>query len=192
MASDSQYIAGIDEAGRGPLAGPVVCAAVILKKGQKLPNLKDSKQLSHAQREKLFELITKNCISYGIGILDHEYIDKHNILKAVQKANEIAAKKLSPQPKLILIDGRDKQILKTPFKTIIKGDTFVRPIMAASILAKVTRDRLMVEYAVKYPEYRFEKHKGYGTRLHQQLLETHKPCAIHRKSYNPVANLLSK
>jgi ribonuclease HII len=183
-------IAGIDEAGRGPLAGPVVSAAVILKKGQRLPGLNDSKKLSEEKREELYKKITENAISYSVIAIDHEYIDRHNILKAVQKANKDAVKALDPQPDLVLIDGRDKQIITIPFKTIIKGDTFVREIMAASILAKVTRDRLMKKFAKKYPQYAFEKHKGYGTRLHTALLEKHKPCAIHRKSYTPVTNLL--
>jgi len=190
MPHNQIIVAGVDEAGRGPLAGPVVCAAVILKKGQRLPGLNDSKQLSEQKREELFEKITKDSIAFGIGILDHEYIDKHNILKAVQKANLLAVQKLKTKPDLVLIDGRDKQLLTTPFKTIIKGDTKIRQIMAASILAKVTRDRMMKEYAKIYPNYGFERHKGYGTRLHQELLKKHKPCEIHRKSYTPVAQAL--
>ena len=184
------FVAGIDEAGRGPLAGPVVSAAVILRRGQKLPGLNDSKQLSHEKREILYEKITKSSLSYGISVIDHEYIDNHNIVIAVQKANAEAIKQLDPQPDFVLLDGRDKQIITIPHQTIIKGDTFVRSIMAASILAKVTRDRLMVKYAQVYPRYGFEKHKGYGTRLHQELLTLHKPCEIHRKSYTPVTELL--
>lgn len=187
-AIQGYFIAGVDEAGRGPLAGPVVCAAVILKKGQKLPGLNDSKKLSEKKREKLYTLITKSCISYGVGILDNLYIDEHNIVKAVQKANEIAVKKLNPKPSLVLIDGCDKQILTLPFKTIIKGDTFIREIMAASIIAKVTRDRMMKKYDEMYPGYEFAKHKGYDTRLHRSLLNKLKPCEIHRMSYTPVAN----
>lgn len=191
----NRLVAGIDEAGRGPLAGPVVCAAVILKKGAKIPGLNDSKKLTAKKRETLFPIIKKSAIAYAIATIPHAYIDKHNILKAVQKANFLAIKKLKTKPTLILIDGCDKQILdplNIPYKTIIKGDTFVREIMAASILAKVTRDRLMRRYSEKYPEYKFEKHKGYDTRLHRSLLQIHKPCEIHRKSYTPVANLLEK
>jgi len=198
IQSNTLLIAGVDEAGRGPLAGPVVCAAVILKKGQKLPGLNDSKKLSEKKREKLYELITKNCISYGVGVLDNLYIDEHNIVKAVQKANEIAVdellekieektgKKLKAESLLVLIDGCDKQILKVPFKTIIKGDTFIREIMAASIIAKVTRDRMMKKYDEMYPGYEFARHKGYDTRLHRSLLNKLKPCEIHRMSYTPV------
>ena len=186
MVTYTDLIAGVDEAGRGPLAGPVVCAAVILKKGQKLPGLNDSKKLSEKNRERLYALIIKNCVSYGVGILDNTYIDTHNIVKAVQKANEIAVEKLNPHPSLVLIDGCDKQILKVPFKTIIKGDTFVRQIMAASVIAKVTRDRMMKEYDKKYPGYEFARHKGYDTRLHRSLLNKLKPCEIHRMSYTPV------
>jgi len=163
-------------------------AAVILKPRQRLPGLRDSKQLSPLQREKLYDLITKGCISWGVGKITPAYIDRHGLTKAVQKANKDAVKKLNPQPVKVLIDGRDKQILTIPYKTIIKGDTFVREIMAASIIAKVTRDRIMVRLAKKYPRYKFEQHKGYGTRLHKSLLTKYKPCPIHRKSYTPVAN----
>ena len=186
------YVAGVDEAGRGPLAGPVVTAAVILKPGQKLPNIRDSKKLSHRQREILFEKITENCISYGIGEVSNKFIDRHGLTKAVQKANNKALKQLDPQPNYALFDGRDKQTTEIPHKCIIKGDTFIREVMAASIIAKVTRDRKMLKFATKYPQYRFEKHKGYGTRLHVSLLTKHKPCDLHRKSYTPVAQITRK
>lgn len=190
MSSPSKrksIIAGVDEAGRGPLAGSVVAAAVILKPYQKLPGLRDSKKLSHAQREKLYKKITENCISFGVGEATHKFIDRYGLTKAVQKANNTAISKLKPQPSLVLFDGNDKQTTHLSHKTIIKGDTFIREIMAASIIAKVTRDREMLKLAKKYPKYRFDKHKGYGTRLHNSLLKKHKPCEIHRKSYTPVA-----
>lgn len=179
----SFFIAGVDEAGRGPLAGPLTAAAVILKPNQKLPKLNDSKKLSEKQREILYEKITKNCLAYGIQEVSNKYIDKHGLTKAMQKANNGAIAKLEITPNLVLFDGNDKQTTHLPHKTIIKGDTFVRQIMAASILAKVTRDRKMKILAKKHPLYRFEKHKGYGTRLHKSLLTKHKPCDIHRKSY---------
>ena len=187
----SFFVAGIDEAGRGPLAGPLIAAAVILKPRQRIPNLNDSKKLTHKQREILYEIITKNCISWGVGCVSHTFIDKNGLTKSVQKANNLALKNLKTRPNMVLIDGRDKQTMEFPHKTIIKGDTFIREIMAASIIAKVERDRMMVKLAKKFPQYKFEKHKGYGTRLHQSLLKKHKPCPIHRKSYTPVAELLN-
>lgn len=183
-------VAGVDEAGRGSLAGPLICAAVILKKNQKLKGLKDSKKLSPKQREILFKKITKNCISYGVGEVSEKFIDKNGLIQAVQKTNNIAVSKLNPKPDIILIDGNDKQTLSIPYKTIIRGDNFVREIMAASIIAKVIRDEIMEKFACKYPLYKFDVHKGYGTRLHMSLIRTYKPCALHRKSYTPVAENL--
>jgi len=180
------FVAGVDEAGRGPWAGPLIAAAVILKPQQKLPGLNDSKKLSSLKRERFYEKITKSCISYAVGEVSNDFIDQYGLTKACQEVNILALKQLRPQPNYVLFDGRDKQTTKIPHKTIIKGDTFVREIMAASIIAKVTRDRKMLEFARKYPAYQFEKHKGYGTRLHQALLNRHKPCAIHRKSYTPI------
>lgn len=188
--SENNLIAGVDEAGRGSLAGPLICAAVILKKGQKLKGLKDSKKLSPKQREILFKKITENCVSYGIGKVSEKFIDKNGLIKAVQEANNIAVSKLKSKPDIVLIDGNDKQTLTIPYKTIIKGDNFVRGIMAASIIAKVTRDSMMRKYASTYPLYRFDVHKGYGTRLHMSLIRLHKPCTLHRKSYTPVAENL--
>ncbi len=188
----SFFVAGVDEAGRGPLAGPVVAAAVILKPGQKLPNLRDSKKLSEKQREILFEKITKNAITYAVTEVSNKYIDKNGLTKAVQKANNDSISKLDPQPSHVLFDGNDKQTTHLPYETIIKGDTFIREIMAASIIAKVTRDRKMYKLAKKHPLYRFEQHKGYGTMLHKALLKKHKPCELHRKSYTPVAEILSE
>ncbi len=184
--SGLNFVAGIDEAGRGPLAGPVVSAAVILKKGARLPGLNDSKKVSAKNRERLFELILKNCLDYSIAIVSHITIDKINILNAVRTANLMCIEALTVKPDFIVIDGRDKQFIPQPFQTIIKGDQRVKCIAAASILAKVTRDRLMVHYSQKYSNYAFERHMGYGTRKHQELLKKHGPCEIHRKSYNLV------
>lgn len=168
-------IAVIDEVGRGPLAGPLVSAGVILKPKQKLPGLNDSKKLTPLARERLYEKIIKNCISFGIAEISPRFIDQFGLTKAVQKVNCLVVENMKIKPDFILIDGRDKQTIKIPHQTIIKGDTFIREIMAASIIAKVYRDRIMVNLAKKYPNYRFDLHKGYGTRLHQQLIKKHKP-----------------
>ncbi len=177
-------IAGVDEAGRGPLAGPVVSAAVILKAGTKLPGLADSKKLKPSARTKLFDLIIKRALDFSITIVSHLDIDRLNISHATRWANFFCIESLRIKPDLVLIDGNDKQILNTPFKTVIGGDGKIRQIMAASILAKVTRDKIMEHYSREFPNYGFEKHMGYGTRLHRTLLESHGPCEIHRNSYN--------
>jgi len=177
-------IAGIDEAGRGPLAGPVVSAAVILEKGTRLPGLDDSKKVTKKRREELYDQIIKKAKGYSISIVGPSIIDDINILNAVRVANDLCIKHLKPKPDFIVIDGRDKQIIKAPFQTIIKGDQRVRSIAAASILAKVFRDRLMEHYSKKYEKYSFEKHMGYGTSLHRKLIKKHGFCEIHRKSFN--------
>ena len=177
-------LAGIDEAGRGPLAGPVVCAAVILKEDAELPNLNDSKLLSAKKRLQLFNLILENCLDYAIAVVPHEIIDRINILNAVRQANLLCIKSLKIKPKLILIDGRDKQFIRQRFQTIIKGDSRVACIAAASILAKVTRDMIMKHYHQLYPQYQFDQHFGYGTRKHYSKIEQHGLCDIHRKSYS--------
>jgi ribonuclease HII len=177
-------IAGIDEVGRGPLAGPVVSAAVILKKNARIPGLKDSKQLTKAQREALFPVIMKNALDYAIAIVSHKTIDKINIANAIRLANKMCIDHLKKKPEMVLIDGRDKQILDIPYKTIIKGDTKVKCISAASVLAKVLRDKLMERYAKEFPVYNFGKHVGYGTREHRKLIGKYGPCEIHRISYN--------
>lgn len=178
------FIAGIDEVGRGPLAGPVVSAAVILKNNAKIPGLKDSKQLTKAQREALFPIIMKNALDYAIAIVSHKTIDEINIANAIRLANKMCIDHLEKTPDMVLIDGRDKQILDIPYKTIIKGDTKVKCIAAASVLAKVMRDKLMEKYAKEFPIYNFEKHVGYGTREHRTLIGRYGPCEIHRMSYN--------
>lgn len=179
-----RIIAGIDEAGRGPMAGPVVSAAVILKEKIRLPGLDDSKKLTAKKREELYEKIIKNSIDYAITFVPHTTIDEINILEAVKLANFLCIKNLHTQPDIALIDGRDKQILDIEHQTIIKGDSKIRSIAAASILAKVARDKLMEHYAKTYKNYGFEKHKGYGTREHRSNLIKYGPCPIHRKSYS--------
>lgn len=176
-------IAGIDEAGRGPLAGPLVSAAVILKKNARIPGVKDSKLLKKSKREELFELIVKNSLDFSISIIPHSIIDKINIVESVKIANYLCVEELRYKPGMVLIDGRDKQILKGKFLTIIKGDQKVRSIAAASILAKVTRDRIMEKYALEYDKYGFGKHMGYGTREHRENIARHGHCDIHRKTY---------
>ncbi len=179
-----KYIAGIDEAGRGPLAGPVVCAAVVLKKGTKLPGLNDSKKLSAKKRLVLFELIVKRALSFSITIVPPQTIDDINILESVRFANQCCINHLTPPADYALLDGSDKQKYSVPHKTIVKGDSKIRSIAAASILAKVTRDQLMQKYHLQYPDYGFDQHMGYGTRQHRQNLKTYGRCAIHRKSFS--------
>ncbi|MDA1061016.1 MAG: ribonuclease HII [bacterium] len=176
-------VAGIDEAGRGPMAGPVVSAAVILKRNARIKGLNDSKLLSQKRREELFPVILDNCIDYAIGIVGHALIDEINILNATIIANDICIRSLKHKPDYVLIDGRDKQIIDIPFQTVIKGDRRIQCIAAASVLAKVTRDAIMRYYSKEYPKYGFEKHKGYGTRLHRSTINEFGFCDIHRRSY---------
>ena len=177
------YIAGIDEAGRGPLAGPVVSAAVILKKGARLPGLTDSKKLSAKKREELFEKILTQCISYSIAVISPQFIDEHNILYATQAANDLCLTELEVKPDFVLFDGRDKQITEFTGATIIKGDLHVKSIAAASILAKVTRDKIMCYYSDQFPDYGFSSHMGYGTVRHQQAIRSHGRTEIHRHTF---------
>lgn len=176
-------IAGMDEVGRGPLAGPVVSAAVILKEDTRLHGLNDSKKLTARQRVKLFNLILKNAVDYSITAVSHLTIDKFNILNAVRFANDLCISALKIKPDIAIIDGHDSQILNIPFITVVKGDAHVRSIAAASILAKVVRDAIMRRYSKEFPEYGFDKHVGYGTRLHRSCLAKYGFCAIHRKSF---------
>ena len=181
-----EIISGVDEAGRGPLAGPVVAAAVILS-DDKIEGLRDSKKLSVKRREILFREINDNAISVGIGIVNENEIDKINILSATQKAMQMALGRLSRKPTLALVDGYKLPNQVIPNKGIIKGDTKVESIMAASIIAKVTRDAIMLEYDKIFPEYGFAKHKGYGTKQHMEALNNYKATPIHRKSFKPVS-----
>jgi ribonuclease HII len=184
-------IAGLDEAGRGPLAGPVVAAAVVLPAGLLIPGLTDSKQVIESERERLFEEIRRQAVCYGIGTADEGTIDDVNILQATIIAMERALDALAPRPDYLLLDAITLPRVRIPQKPIIKGDCRSHSIAAASILAKVTRDRLMLALHKKYPQYNFDKHKGYGTREHLALLREHGPCPVHRRSFSPVTELLS-
>lgn len=181
-----QRIAGLDEAGRGPLAGPVVAAAVILPQGYLLSGLRDSKKLSASKRESLIDDITRTALAVGIGIIDQNIIDKINILQATLRAMQKAVESLSIQPDLLLIDALKLPAVPITQQSIIRGDDISLSIAAASIVAKVTRDRLMMEYDRLYPLYNFKAHKGYGTREHLKALSIHGPCEIHRRSFRRV------
>lgn len=177
-------IAGIDEAGRGPLAGPVVAAAVILPRGCMLEGVNDSKKVSEKKREKLYDDIINAAIAWGVGIIDNNVIDEINILNATRKAMHIAIDKLKTKPDYILIDAEKKvDTNNIPYLPIIKGDSLSISIAAASIIAKVTRDRIMREYDKVFPVYGFEKHKGYGTKAHVEAIRANGLCTIHRKSF---------
>lgn len=177
------FIAGVDEAGRGPLAGPVVAAAVILPQGLMIEGVNDSKKLSEAQRERLFDEIKAKALSYGIAAVDEKCVDEINILNATKKAMADAISQLKPQPDCILLDAVRLENLSIKQVPIIKGDSLSLNIAAASILAKVTRDRLLREYDNEYPEYGFADHKGYGTEQHILAIKKFGICPIHRLSF---------
>jgi len=176
-------ICGVDEAGRGPLAGPVYAAAVILPRGFELPGLDDSKKLTEKKREKLFYLIRDNAVAYSIATASEKEIDEINILNATYLAMNRAIEGLAVKADFALIDGNRSTGITLPNQTVVGGDGIYSCIAAASILAKVSRDRFMLEMAEKYPEYAFEKHKGYGTKLHYERLREHGPSEIHRLSF---------
>lgn len=178
-----RVICGVDEAGRGPLAGPVCAAAVILPAGLEIPGLNDSKKLTDKRRRALFPIIQEQALSYGIGIASHEEIDEINILQATFLAMERAIRQLGIRPDMALIDGNQARDFGIPVQTVIKGDSLSANIAAASVLAKVTRDDIMLEMAKKYPEYGFESHKGYGTKAHYDKLREFGPCEIHRRTF---------
>ena len=178
-----QVICGVDEAGRGPLAGPVCAAAVILPKHLEIPGLTDSKKLSDKRRRELFPEIQRQAIAYGIGFASEKEIDEINILQATFLAMERALAQLPITPELALIDGNRESDFGLPAKTVIKGDSLSANIAAASILAKVSRDDLMLEMAREYPQYGFEIHKGYGTKAHYAALAMYGPCPIHRRTF---------
>ncbi|MEO6054129.1 MAG: ribonuclease HII [Chthoniobacterales bacterium] len=181
-------VAGVDEAGRGPLAGPVTAAAVILPQNFTHSVLNDSKKLTHIQREKIYlELTSNEEIIWSVASCDHETIDRINILKATHKAIVQALATLSHPPLHVLVDGLSISILTTPQTAIVGGDAISLSIAAASVIAKVTRDRFMLEMDALYPAYGFAKHKGYATADHLANLRTHGPCPIHRRSFEPVA-----
>lgn len=178
-----ERICGVDEAGRGPLAGPVCAAAVILHPGQIIDGVNDSKKLSEKKREALFEVIKKEALSYSIAFSTVEEIEEMNILNATMLAMKRAVENLPQKADYALIDGNRLPPLDINSEYVIKGDSKSMSIAAASILAKVSRDRLCYEYAQKYPEYGFDKHKGYGTKLHTEAIKKNGPCEIHRISF---------
>lgn len=176
-------ICGVDEAGRGPLAGPVCAAAVILPPNLEIPGLDDSKKLTDKRRRELFPIIKEQAIAYGIAFASHEEIDEINILQATYLAMERAISSLSVRPELALIDGNRAKDFGLPVQTVVKGDSLSASIAAASILAKVTRDDYMEEMAKTYPQYSFEVHKGYGTKLHYEKIAAFGPSPIHRMTF---------
>ena len=186
-----ELVAGVDEAGRGPLAGPVCAAAVILPENCEIEGLNDSKKLSEKKREALYDVIIEKALSYDIQLVDNKVIDEINILNATMLAMTNAVNSLSVKPNYVIIDGNKvpKQ-LEIPADYVVNGDAKSMSIAAASILAKVTRDRLMLELDKKYPEYEFARHKGYGTKLHQEKLLECGPCEIHRKTF--IGKILAK
>lgn len=182
-SEEYQVICGVDEAGRGPLAGPVCAAAVILPKNLQIPGLTDSKKLTDKKRRELFPIIKEQAVAYGIGLASHEEIDEINILQATYLAMERALAQLTVKADLALIDGNRSKDFGLPVKTVVKGDSLSANIAAASVLAKVTRDDLMLELAEKYPEYGFDVHKGYGTKAHYAALREHGASPIHRMTF---------
>jgi len=189
----TSLVAGVDEAGCGPLAGPVVAAAVIFPCGwlesglhSKLRGLNDSKQLAEEQREKYFSVITAHDeIKYAVAVVDAEMIDRINILQAAHRAMNLALEQLNPAPQHVLVDGRPVKSLRFPHTPLVKGDCRSYSIAAASVLAKVTRDRMMVAFDKQFPRYGFAEHKGYATPQHYAAIAAHGPCAIHRRSFSP-------
>ena len=179
-------IAGIDEAGRGPLAGPVVAAAVCLPSAHDVPGLQDSKRLTERQREAVYRLILRATLAYGVGIVSHRLIDRHHILWATKEAMLRAVRQLARVPDLLLIDGPISLPTAIDQRPIVRGDASCASIAAASVIAKVTRDRMMVAYGKRYPAYGFARHKGYPTRDHYARLRAHGACAIHRLSFRGV------
>ena len=189
--SGIEKICGIDEAGRGPLAGPVVVAAVIMPKDSMIEGVNDSKKVSEKKREVLYEQILDEAIAYGVGIIDQKEIDDLNILNATKKGLTVALKELKVKPERILVDALNGiDTLGIPYTSIIKGDAKSYSIATASIIAKVTRDRIMREWDEVYPMYGFEKHKGYGTKMHIDAIKEHGLCPLHRLSF--VKKILGK
>ena len=183
-----QFIAGIDEAGRGPLAGPVVAAAVILPENFRHAIVNDSKKLSEEQREEIYACITtRRDVCWAVAVVEHDEIDRFNILRASHEAMRRAVLSLVTQPDHALIDGLPVRPFPVPHTAIVKGDGQCKSIAAASIVAKVTRDRIMIRLEAEYPGYGFAQHKGYATELHLERLKANGPCPIHRKSFLPVA-----
>ena len=193
-ARDQGYlcVAGVDEAGRGPLAGPVVAAAVVLPADAMIQSLDDSKKLSPAKREQLFPQIKEKAIAYGVAVVNPEVIDEINILQAALLAMQQAVEKSQSAPDLLLIDGNQKIKSSIEQWAIVKGDSKSLSIAAASVLAKVTRDHIMEDYHHLYPQYEFARHKGYGTKLHRYLIAEHGPCPIHRRTFRGVSQYVNR
>ncbi len=189
MAEGFRPVAGVDEAGRGPLAGPVVAAAAVLPEGFGTEGLDDSKKLSAARREQLYREITApgSGVIWASARVDAAEIDEINILQATYRAMAGAAGGLSPAPAIAIIDGKPVRGFPFPQRAVVKADGKSLSVAAASIIAKVERDRIMVDFASRYPQYGFERHKGYGTKGHLEALRTYGPCPIHRQSFSPVA-----
>ena len=183
FSEETRVICGVDEAGRGPLAGPVCAAAVILPANLEIPGLTDSKKLTDKKRRELYPVIMEQAIAYGIGFASEQEIDEINILLATFLAMQRAIDQLAVKPDLALIDGNRQKDFGVPVKTVVKGDSLSASIAAASILAKVTRDNLMLEQAETYPQYKFDVHKGYGTKAHYEALREYGPCPIHRMTF---------
>lgn len=178
-----QLVCGVDEAGRGPLAGPVCAAAVILPPDLVIPGLNDSKKLTDKKRRELFDIIVDQAVAYGIALVDEKLIDEINILQATFRAMEQAVSRMEVRPDVVLVDGNREPNMGLPVKTVVKGDSRSASIAAASILAKVTRDRLMEQLDETYPQYGFAVHKGYGTKRHYEALRQYGPCPIHRMTF---------
>ena len=183
LNEEPEFICGVDEAGRGPLCGPVAAAAVIMPKGLIIEGVNDSKKLSEKKREELFDIIIKNAIAYSVVFEDEKTIDEINILNATLQAMEKAINSLSVKADFALIDGNRNKGITTPNKTIVKGDSLSHSIACASILAKVSRDRLLEKYDEEYPHYGFKNHKGYGTKAHYEAIEKYGILPIHRRSF---------
>lgn len=182
-ADGFSVVCGVDEAGRGPLAGPVCAAAVILPENCLIEGLNDSKKLTEKKREALYDVIKEKAVSYSIAMADEKEIDEINILQATFLAMKRAVDGLEIKPDFVLVDGNRDPLLGIPSKTVVKGDALSASIAAASVLAKVTRDRFMLEISEKYPEYQFPKHKGYGTKLHYEMIEKYGISEIHRRTF---------
>jgi len=181
--------AGVDEAGRGPLAGPVVAASVILSKENPIDGLNDSKALTPRKRSLLYDIISEKSVSFAVGIIENDVIDEINILQATIKAMESSILGLNIKPDLVYIDGNRPTTLEIKQQTIVKGDTKCQSIAAASIIAKVTRDRIMEKMDEIYPQYGFLKHKGYPTKAHYEAIIKYGPCPVHRLSFNGVSTI---
>jgi ribonuclease HII len=182
-------VAGVDEAGRGPLAGPVVASAVIISENPALEGVRDSKKMSPKSREEAFSIIGEKAASIGIGVVSHTYIDQYNILRASLEAMRIAVMSLHPRPDFLLVDGIHPISVNIPQRCLVRGDQISRSISCASVMAKVYRDRIMDAFHGMFPQYGFEHNKGYGTLAHYEALRTHGPCIFHRLTFRGVVDL---